>query len=117
MMVREPVQSLESWARGSFQKEDYIGVVNRISTMLFDIDKSVYSKQKSIGVRLEDLKKKPEETIPALCKWMGITEEDSLYQMTVQGKKWWEIQAVRIIQKMAWTHLENFHQSQNRVHL
>ena len=89
MMVREPVQSLESWVGGSFQKEDYTGVVNRISTMLFEIDNSVYSRQKTIGVRLEDLKKKPEETIPALCKWMGITEEDSLYQMTVQGKKWW----------------------------
>ena len=43
------------------------------------------------GLRLEDLKKKPEETIQALCKWMGITETDSLYEMTVQGKKWWEI--------------------------
>ena len=57
--------------------------------MLFEIDNIVYKKQRSIGVRLEDLKINPRKTIPALCKWMGIEENDSLYQMTAQGKKWW----------------------------
>jgi hypothetical protein len=89
MMVREPVQSLESWIRGAFQKTDYHRVSNRILTLLFDIDKSVYSRQKTIGVRLEDLKEYPHKTISALCKWMGIEESDSLYEMTAQGKKWW----------------------------
>ena len=89
MMVREPVQSLESWIRGAFQKTDYHRVSNRILTQLFDIDKSVYSRQRSVGVRLEDLKEYPHKTISALCKWMGIEENDSLYEMTAQGKKWW----------------------------
>ena len=40
-------------------------------------------------MRLEDLKINAGKTIPALCKWMGIMEEDSLYEMTAQGKKWW----------------------------
>jgi hypothetical protein len=57
--------------------------------MLFEIDNIVYHKQDSIAVRLEDLKERPRKTIPALCKWMGIKEEDSLYEMTAQGKKWW----------------------------
>jgi hypothetical protein len=57
--------------------------------MLFEFDNIVYHKQSSIGVRLEDLKEKPYETIPALCKWMGIEEDKSLYEMTAQGKKWW----------------------------
>ena len=57
--------------------------------MLFEIDNIIYSKQNSIGVRLEDLKERPRETIPALCRWMGVEESECLYQMTAQGKKWW----------------------------
>ena len=57
--------------------------------MLFEIDNIIYHKQDSIAVRLEDLKEHPRKTIPALCKWMGIKEADSLYEMTAQGKKWW----------------------------
>ena len=89
VMVREPIQSCESWIRQAFRKKDYLGVLSQILTMLFEIDNIVYKKQRSIGVRLEDLKINPRKTIPALCKWMGIEENDSLYQMTAQGKKWW----------------------------
>ena len=56
--------------------------------MLFEIDNSIYSRQNSVGVRIEDLNKAA-KTIPALCKWMGIEENESLYEMTAQGKKWW----------------------------
>ena len=35
------------------------------------------------------MKEFPRKTIPALCKWMGIEEAESLYEMTAQGKKWW----------------------------
>ena len=37
---------------------------------------------------LEDLKKF-QKNLPALCKWMGIKENECLYEMTMQGKKWW----------------------------
>jgi hypothetical protein len=57
--------------------------------MLFEIDNIIYHKQNSVGVRLEDLKECPRQTIPALCNWMGIKETESLYEMTAQGKKWW----------------------------
>ena len=40
-------------------------------------------------MRLEDLKEYPQKTLRALCDWMGIEEVESLYEMTVQGKKWW----------------------------
>jgi hypothetical protein len=89
MMVREPVQSCESWVRKSFFKNDYFTVVSRISTMLFETDNVFYSRHRSVGVRLEDLKEQPHKTIPALCKWMGIEEDQSLYEMTAQGKRWW----------------------------
>ena len=89
MMVREPIQTCESWVRSSFYNNEYAGISTKIITMLFEIDNIIYDKQNAIGVRLEDLKKFPRKTIPALCDWMGIEETESLYDMTAQGKKWW----------------------------
>ncbi len=89
MMVREPVQSCESWAQKSFKKNDHAAVANRIFQMLFEIDSIIFKNENSVGVRLEDLKEFPKKTIPALCNWLGIKEADSLYEMTAQGKKWW----------------------------
>jgi hypothetical protein len=57
--------------------------------MLDQIDFFAYEVCESIGVRLEDLKKRPEETLRALSNWMGIEHTESLYEMTMQGKKWW----------------------------
>ncbi|MDB2474356.1 hypothetical protein N9W54_00355, partial [bacterium] len=45
--------------------------------------------ENSIGVRYEDLKEHPKKTISALCNWLDIKENDSLFEMTAQGKKWW----------------------------
>jgi len=89
LMVREPIQSCESWLRTSFHKNDHQECMLRITKMLVEIDNIIYKKNKSIGVRLEDLKKYPQKTIPALCKWMGINENENLYKMTMQGEKWW----------------------------
>ena len=89
VMVREPLQSCESWLSKKFQENDYEIIAQKIFQMLFEVDHAIYKNQNSIGVRLEDLKEHPKKTIQALCGWMGIKEEDSLYQMTVQGKKWW----------------------------
>jgi hypothetical protein len=89
MMVREPVQSCESWSKKPFQQNEYFDLTVRIRSMLFEIDNIIYHKQNSVGVRLEDLKERPRQTIPALCNWMGIEETESLYEMTAQGKKWW----------------------------
>ena len=57
--------------------------------MLFEIDSVIYKHDTSIGVRLEDLKECPRQTIPAICNWLGIEEEESFYKMTAQGEKWW----------------------------
>ena len=89
MMVREPVQSCESWIRGSFEDKKYPEMVNKILSSLFEVDNIIYHKRNALGVRLEDLKEFPDRTIPALCAWMGIEETPSLYEMTAQGKKWW----------------------------
>jgi tetratricopeptide (TPR) repeat protein len=89
MMVREPIQACESWVRSSFHSNKYTDIPTKIITMLFEIDNIIYQKQRSIGLRLEDLKESPRKTIPALCDWMGIKESECLYEMTAQGKKWW----------------------------
>jgi len=89
MMVREPIQSCESWIRISFRDNDYAQIALRIIAMLFDIDRVCFRIRDSIGVRLEDLKSRPKKTMKSLCAWMGIKESTALYQMTVQGKKWW----------------------------
>ena len=89
MMVREPIQACEAWTKINFHNNDYARVSSKVFTMLFEIDNIIYHKQRSVGVRLEDLKEFPRKTIPALCDWMGIKESSSLYEMTAQGKKWW----------------------------
>ena len=89
MMVREPLQNCESWIKKSFYENNYKKVASRIFTMLFDIDNSIFQDKNSIGVRLEDLKENPKKTMRALCGWLDILENDSLYEMTAQGKKWW----------------------------
>jgi hypothetical protein len=89
MMVREPIQSCESWIRNEFNDNDYNNIANKIFQMLFEVDRVIYQNQNAIGVRLEDLKKHPKKTISALCDWLDIKENNSLYEMTAQGKKWW----------------------------
>ena len=89
MMVREPIQSCESWVHALFKENDYSKLIYRIIGMLFAIDQIAFRMQDSVGVRLEDLKKHPKATMRAFCSWMGIKESPSLYEMTAQGKKWW----------------------------
>ncbi len=89
MMVREPIQSCESWIRAPFKENDYDCICLRIIAMLFAIDQVAFRKQDSVGIRLEDLKKRPKETLRSLCDWLGVDESPSLYETTAQGKKWW----------------------------
>ena len=89
MMVREPVQSCESWVQNLFRENNYKDIATRIFHVLYEVDNIIFNNQNSVGVRLEDLKEYPKETISALCAWLGIEEKDSLYQMTAQSKKWW----------------------------
>ena len=89
LMVREPIQNLEATLRQCLINSDYIDVASRIVRLLFQFDQATFSKQDSVGVRLEDLKSHPKRTLRAICKWMRVEEEQCLYEMTAQGKKWW----------------------------
>jgi Flp pilus assembly protein TadD len=89
VMVREPIQSCESWIKRDFYNNNYKIVVGKIFDMLFEIDHVIYRRKNSLGVKLEDLKLYPKKTIQALCKWLSIDENECLYHMTAQGKQWW----------------------------
>lgn len=89
MMVRDPIQSLESWIIDSFGKRDFEGVTAKIIFMFTEAYDSTSSQSDKVGLRLEDLKNQPKETIQALCDWMEIEDDPCLYEMTMQGKKWW----------------------------
>jgi tetratricopeptide (TPR) repeat protein len=89
MMVRDPIQSLESWIRDSFEGGDFEGVTAKIIFMFTEVYNLTSAQVSTVGVKLEDLKNQPEKTIQALCHWMEIKDDPSLYEMTMQGKKWW----------------------------
>ncbi len=89
MMVRDPVDSCESWLRPDYRGRDYRNMVNRILTMLFDIDRVYFQDRDAVGVRLEDLKARPEETLQAVCDWLGVAMDPCLSEMTMGGMKWW----------------------------
>jgi tetratricopeptide (TPR) repeat protein len=89
VMIREPVESCESWVRTPLAENDYSSVVFRFIAMLFGIDQVIYRGQETVGVRLEDLKKHPKNTLRSIANWLGVEVSSSLYEMTAQGKKWW----------------------------
>ena len=95
LMVREPIQSCESWIKQSFEENNLSGCYDRILAMLFEIDFISYNNSSAIGIRLEDVKSNPHETLSAFCEVMGVQPHESLYKMTAQGEKWWGDSASR----------------------
>ena len=95
MIIRNPLQSCESWSLKPLQSDQenkykvYQHIVNRISSMLMDINIPAFQTQPSVAVRLEDIKEHPKETMRRLCAYLGIEETASLYNSTMQGLKWW----------------------------
>ena len=66
MMVREPIQSCESWIKTYLNINDYQQCVYKISYLLMAMDNIIFKKNKSIGVRLEDLKKISKKNISTM---------------------------------------------------
>ena len=95
MIIRNPLQSCESWALKSLQSDQknkykvFRHIVNKISSMLMNINIPAFQTQHCVAVRLEDIKERPKETMRQLCGYLGIEETASLYNSTMQGLKWW----------------------------
>ncbi len=89
MMVREPVQSCESWnAKDVLNLGNYVGLTTRTGTMPFQVNRLEFCGRDAFGLRLEDLKRKPEATMRALAKRLAIGWDPCLLEPTMQGLKW-----------------------------
>ena len=89
LTVRDPIEGCESWITKEFISNNYKDLYTKIFTVLRTINHPIFNENNSVGVRLDDLKVNPKSTMKTLCNWIGIKEEETLYQMTAQGKKWW----------------------------
>ena len=83
------LQSLESWVNRDKEENWYSRITNNILSMLFEIDNTIYNRQSSLGLRLEDLKSNQKRLYKLFVNGWALKESKSLYEMTAQGKKWW----------------------------
>jgi hypothetical protein len=87
LMVRRPLNSVESW----LARDDTINF-NKIDAQLSRFLKRLYSSHKCkplYFLRLEDLKNEPESTMRRVAEFLGIGFDPSLMVSTMQKKKWW----------------------------
>ncbi len=92
-IVREPLQSIESWMRECLAKGDtseallynYVEAVARCNELLCATSNVAHSLYPSGSVRLEDIKRQPEKTLPMLSRWMGVDDHPCLRQPTFAG--------------------------------
>ena len=89
MVIREPIQSLESWIRSDFEGSNYVQIISKITDTLYGVNSPNFGIHNSVAVRLEDIKLNSKVTLGKLCSWMGIDDHDALYNMTAQGLRWW----------------------------
>ncbi len=89
LAVREPLQSCESWLNHDIDKTSpYTTMVRRLVECLFKFDQVPFRLHDSRGVRLEDIKLDPPQTMKRLCRWLEIDENDTLFSPTFQGLTW-----------------------------
>ena len=95
-IIRNPVQSCESWARKAAINKKlpngytrYSSALGRIFITLRDVNCPEFIAQDAVGIRLEDIKKAPHGTMERLCGWLGIADSPTLHESTIQGLKWW----------------------------
>lgn len=95
-ITRNPVQGCEAWAGKTMTDvsinkgyKNYNGATARIAQTLRDINSIEFSTQDSVGVRLEDIKNSPKETMERLSAWLGVEYSTTLHESTIQGLQWW----------------------------
>ena len=56
VMVRNPLQCLESWIKEDIKTDDYASILIKLSKMLLALNDPLYDKNNAYGLKLEDLK-------------------------------------------------------------
>ena len=107
-LIRNPVQSLESWLiqldlgnsyghanyrdskfGNNYQLKIWSKAVNRVVRMAVDMRLPDNRLPGSRGVRLEDVKQNPRKTMPQLANWMGVSDHPALYESSFCGLQYW----------------------------
>ncbi len=90
MMAREPIGCCESWISKDVTEElDYTALSTKLAHMPYHVSRPEFSGRDAFGIRLDDLKLKPEATMRALADRLGIDWSPSLLEPTMQGLAWW----------------------------
>ena len=91
VLIREPLQSMESWITKPFEEElaDYTAITSRIGGILSHVSTNRYDDAEYFGLRLEDIKEHPSETLKGVCDFFGVDFSETMLNMTSAGKKWW----------------------------
>ena len=105
-IIRNPIQMLESWlclhpfysfykTREKFDAKDFHQVQQFLfasSQLFFNTINCLYSPLNSLantkGVKLEDIKRTPNKTIPRVANWMGIKDHPCLYKSEFLGRQY-----------------------------
>lgn len=98
-LVREPVQSLESWFRVCWPDnpaappEIVVKAWSTMATMLAVMLETYRAPSAehypAIAVRLEDVKRAPQQTLEALCRFLDIEWHPALMESTFMGMTYW----------------------------
>ena len=91
VLIREPLRSLESWLSSLFSEEkiDYPSVCSRITGILRHVSTVRYSQFEYVGLRLEDIKNNPDQTLSDVCRYMNVDYRETLTSMSAAGLQWW----------------------------
>jgi len=108
-IVREPVQSLESWANLRYLSQEkiekiesikrgagnhaalkgYSKLATTVSVFSYCIKHPAFQVAPAIGVRLEDVKCQPKQVMPAIAQWIGIEDHETLLAPSFQDLEYW----------------------------
>lgn len=97
-IVRNPVQSLESWmmmdaaqegASNLHRLNGWNKMIDKVIGMFMDMWSPFNDSPLCRGVRLEDVKRQPEKIMSQLASWMGIKDHPSLYEASFCGLPYW----------------------------
>ena len=98
-IIRHPIQMLESWVKSyynelikssdTFQKNIWCcKIVNRISFSFRPLYNPLNSLAETKGVKLEDIKRTPKDTLVSIANWIGVKEHHSLYKSEFMNRQY-----------------------------
>ncbi len=108
-IVRNPVQSMESWmlidtvgvlssgkvadTRSGIEIDYRINcwnkMVGKVAAMFTQMQSPFNISDHTRGVRLEDVKRDPKRIMPQIAAWMGISDHPALYEASFCGLQYW----------------------------